>query len=394
MNALNTQQHSATLSSKCAFLNVPFLLPFFLLFFSTLLEAQPVNSHVKDVVMPAPNAAALGKYGDYSVGNFTGVPDIGIPIHTVEEGSLSLPIRVNYHASGIKVAETASWVGAGWSLNAGGIISRTIQGIADEESGKGYYEMGTYLQTQLTQATSAAAVAQIYENIANGLLDGEPDMFSFNVVGYSGKFYIDANHTAHFIPKQDLKLEVDANLQGFTITTPEGTRYIFGRLSDGNGGWIYAQEKSLTSGQPSSQISSWYLMKIESADKKYSISLNYADEAYSYINSASGKRTLSFSCGTVYSNNSFSSNANVDATHFILTTHIQGKKISQIIISGENIPDSIVEYLSAENMTEAGLGDVWKNAFNIGEGVPEISFTDSLRYASAVGLALPSEILV
>ena len=51
---------------------------FFFTFQNIVLKAQPVNNLVKDVTMPAPNAAALGKYGDYSVGNFTGVPDISI----------------------------------------------------------------------------------------------------------------------------------------------------------------------------------------------------------------------------------------------------------------------------------------------------------------------------
>ena len=55
----------------------------------SVIQAQPVNNYAKDVVMPAPNAAALGKYGDYSVGNFTGVPDISIPIYTVQEGCSS-----------------------------------------------------------------------------------------------------------------------------------------------------------------------------------------------------------------------------------------------------------------------------------------------------------------
>jgi hypothetical protein len=32
---------------------------------SFLIIAQPVNNLVKDVTMAAPNAAALGKYGDY-----------------------------------------------------------------------------------------------------------------------------------------------------------------------------------------------------------------------------------------------------------------------------------------------------------------------------------------
>jgi hypothetical protein len=187
------------------------------------LTAQPVNNYSKDVSMPAPNAAALGKFGDYSVGNFTGVPDISIPIYTVQEGPLSLPIGISYHASGIKVGEMASWVGAGWALNAGGIISRTVQGIKDEGVG-GYYNNATLLETRINQANSttpalaaAAANEQLNSDITSGLIDGEPDLFSFNVGGYSGKFYIDKNQKAQFIPKQDLILEVDGQFEGFPL---------------------------------------------------------------------------------------------------------------------------------------------------------------------------------
>ena len=139
--------------------------------------------------MPAPNAAALGKYGDYSVSNFTGVPDISIPIYTIKEGPLSLPIGISYHASGIKVGEMASWVGAGWSCNAGGIISRTVQGIYDEHS-YGYFNNATLLETRINQASGNPGLnGQLSLDIASGALDGEPDIFSFNVGGYTGKFY-------------------------------------------------------------------------------------------------------------------------------------------------------------------------------------------------------------
>ena len=65
--------------------------------------------------MPARNAAALGKYGDYSVGNFTGVPDISILIYTVQEDLVSLPISLNYHALSIEVTEAVFLVDNRWS---------------------------------------------------------------------------------------------------------------------------------------------------------------------------------------------------------------------------------------------------------------------------------------
>jgi hypothetical protein len=231
--------------------------------------AQPVNNQIKDVTMPAPNAAALGKYGDYSVGNFTGVPDISVPIFTVQEGSLSLPISLSYHASGIKVAEMASWVGAGWSLGAGGIISRTVQGLYDEHY-NGYYNKGVLLETQINQAASNPSTdAYISNDIANNVIDGEPDIFSFNVQGYSGKFYIDKNHNAQFIPKQDLMVQVDADLKGFTLITPDGTRYFFGRYLNSDGvTYTTAIEKTLTEGQQTSNvIVSTYVSLILKLDK-------------------------------------------------------------------------------------------------------------------------------
>lgn len=70
------------------------------------------------------------------------------------------------------------------------------------------------------------------------------------------------------------------------------------------------------------------------------------------------------------------------------------KKISEIIVSGENVGEDVVRYLSTENSTPVVLGNVWTNAFNVDDVVPEISFSDSLRYSVAVGLALPTDTLI
>ena len=70
------------------------------------------------------------------------------------------------------------------------------------------------------------------------------------------------------------------------------------------------------------------------------------------------------------------------------------KKITQIIISGENIINNIVEYLSTENKTNVALGNVWTNILDLDESIPEINFSDSLHFAVAVGLATPSDVLM
>jgi Domain of unknown function (DUF6443) len=307
------------------------------IFFSFLINtmtifAQPVNNYAKDVSMPAPNAAALGKYGDYSVSNFTGVPDISIPIHTVTEGSLSLPIGLSYHASGVKVAEMASWVGTNWALNAGGIITRTVQGLKDEHA-NGYFNNAALLETRVNQAgTSQVLNGQLNEDIANGVIDGEPDIFSFNVSGYTGKFYIDKNHDAHFIPKQDLMLKVTGNLEGFTLIVPDGTRFIFGK-----DGTTTAQEiTQIGSSSESIYVSSWYLLKVETPDKLYKINLSYADETYSYLSPASIKWNVAIIGNQSQADYSYSSTAG-DAYHKTHTTFMTGKMLVKVTSTTDSV---------------------------------------------------------
>src|SRR5688572_19994363 len=97
----------------------------FMLFFAKA-QNQRLN-----IVPPSPEAAAFTKYGDVPVSFYTGVPQIEVPIYTITEGDIEVPITLSYHASGIRVDEEASWVGLGWTLNAGGVIARTVRGKDD-----------------------------------------------------------------------------------------------------------------------------------------------------------------------------------------------------------------------------------------------------------------------
>ena len=90
-------------------------------------QNQPIYS------APSPEIANLGLYGQIPVSHFTGVPDISIPLHEVKVGSFSLPIAASYHTAAVKPNITPGPLGLGWSIIAGGYITRTVRGVYDEK---------------------------------------------------------------------------------------------------------------------------------------------------------------------------------------------------------------------------------------------------------------------
>lgn len=266
-------------------------------------QTNPYN----EVSIASPTAASLGKYADIPVNYHTGIPSISIPVYTVKEGPLSLPISINYHASGLKVMEPASWVGAGWSLDAGGVITRTVQGAPDERQTSNTYNQthghlsdGGYNQ-YLWTATNAPPQEppswapkyerQDWDMFAEGKKDGEPDLFFFNFAGFSGKFYFHDDGSAVLVPEQDMKVEYNYtpglgnSIESFTITTQDGTKYYFGKTvntADVDPIEITNPYTSNTGLSVGTAISSWFLNKIVSADNLFSITLAYTAENYSY----------------------------------------------------------------------------------------------------------------
>ena len=90
------------------------------------------NGIIPQVTPSSPEASSLGKFGEWPVSEYTGVPNISVPIYTISVDGFQIPIQLSYHAGGVKMDEVSSWVGTNWTLNAGGSISRTIVGFPDE----------------------------------------------------------------------------------------------------------------------------------------------------------------------------------------------------------------------------------------------------------------------
>lgn len=93
----------------------------------------------------SPNTESFKIYGDIPVSLYTGLPQISIPLDNIEADNLNLNLSLNYHASGFKPEMHPSWVGLGWNLNLGGMITREVKNIPDENNSLNLYADCTIL---------------------------------------------------------------------------------------------------------------------------------------------------------------------------------------------------------------------------------------------------------
>lgn len=366
---------------------------------SNLIFGQDKSNTIGKVTISSPNAAALGKYGDIPVGYHTGIPNISIPIYTIKSGNLQLPIGLSYHAGGLKVQEQASWVGAGWSLNAGGVITRTVIGAPDDRGlgyGGAYTTKGHFSDYGYNSYLFGAGPATCSGNLGcpsglsyppqdsylqSGIFDGEPDLYFFNFNGYSGKFYFNDDRTPVLVPQQDLQITPIypgndwRGITGFIVTTPDGTKYFFGKNQEADGN-IDATEitynvttQSVYTGQGAT--SGWYLNKIASFDDKFIINLYYENENYSYY-------TLSmFPVPSVRNPNWYGYNLEYDLDKNL----INGVRLRKIkFTSGE------VNFVAGDLRLDMGLGLGLYNGTGVGYGgIDEPAQTNTTLGARSLG---------
>ena len=72
---------------------------------------------------------------DYATGTF----HYHVPVYTLKSGDYELPITLDYTARGVRVDDRPGLLGYNWTLNTGGVVTRTVRGgIADEFPSKGF----------------------------------------------------------------------------------------------------------------------------------------------------------------------------------------------------------------------------------------------------------------
>ncbi|MEQ9406015.1 MAG: RHS repeat domain-containing protein [Cyclobacteriaceae bacterium] len=229
------------------------------------------QSDEPNLTPPSPAATAIQRVGIEATNPYTGGADVTIPLFELKLNELSVPITMKYSGiHGIKVQEIASWVGLGWTLSAGGAVSRTIRSLADDLEG-GYF--------RTPNLSSADPV-----NIWLGSVDGEPDQFNYTAPGAGGTFFIKKDSSFLQVPLSDNRIAFEhSNNQftKFTVTNTSGIIYTFETIES-----IWSH----TFGSPYSstdyKASTWYLTKMENANRTEEILFEYEEEQpNSYVES-------------------------------------------------------------------------------------------------------------
>lgn len=239
---------------------------------TTLTQAQitqksddySLNRNPDNYGIATPNAAVFNRYTDNPVDLYSGNARIEIPVYTLKDGCVEIPIRLTYATSGIKVNEEAGWTGLGWSLEAGGFITRQVVGQIDCYSNQPYYKKVTDECDRIAGGRALDYVTGYWGMAMRDTMDWflcepiqrkayregrfNPDIFTYSCPDGNGRFVIDSrdNSICLLDRREDVKIEAEtdrgnvlgqvinpygAYLVGFRVTFPNGTVHRFELLS-------------------------------------------------------------------------------------------------------------------------------------------------------------------
>jgi hypothetical protein len=272
---------------------------FFFITFNAAAQTSQTQYFLPQPFPRSPTATALEKYGTYQVNEFTGIPDISIPLYTVEAGGFKVPITLSYHASGVKASEVASWVGLGWSVSSGGQISSRAMGLPDD-SPNGYLHGFMYPDSTLDPTTTDGI--QYLEYAATNYYDTKPDIYSYDFPGHGGKFFFDGsphnNFAVRLLPFAPVKItHPTGGLSYINIADEHGNNYSFGNSA------LETTYSSSSGFYGQTNTSAWKLTSMISQSRRDTISFAYTSNTINYPAADGEMYTISDNI-TVYNNTS------------------------------------------------------------------------------------------
>lgn len=182
---------------------------------------------------------------------FTGSAVVHVPVWTIKSGTLSYPIAISFSGNGLKAGDIIGPVGAGWTLHAGGFITREVRSLPDDyidtESAQHRYgwlydstaqRIGNFIPAADENWEDCADEESDFEFLdslggfseSQHIYDTEPDLFHINVPGLSGSFLFDHQKSIQLITARNFKVEAlfsGDTISGFTVINDSGVKYTF-----------------------------------------------------------------------------------------------------------------------------------------------------------------------
>lgn len=162
----------------------------------------------------------------------TGALVHNVPLGTVSGYQLSVPVSLSYYSNGIKVNQESLPVGLGWSLSAGGTISRKLKGLPDEHE-NGF--LNTTDEILGFDALNEDQKKQYINDVLDKKKDSQADIFQLSLPGVNGYFSFDNLGNIVTYPKQNLSItyvKVYDRIVQFKILTQDGIEYTFGDYTE------------------------------------------------------------------------------------------------------------------------------------------------------------------
>ncbi|MDR6516178.1 DUF5977 domain-containing protein [Chryseobacterium camelliae] len=270
---------------------------------SPLVNPGITNNSIPSIVSPEINT--LLRYDNFPDVGFIGGTDIAIPIYEINYDGLTIPISLSYNTKGAKVADIASSVGLGWTLNAGGSISMDMNERYDFSASFRKEVTGSYSPITSMLMAGSGIYGEYYKpsnwtpvGDKNFIIDAAQDYYHVNAPGLNDKFYLSkTNGEFEMISLQNMKNRFLQNIkdpQDFDryegILDYSGTMTsIIKRFSIKNdNGFLYNFQNRMISrttntSRPVTNPSSWLLSSIQSPQKTDKVEFIYEPFSNDYI---------------------------------------------------------------------------------------------------------------
>jgi len=375
------------------------ILPFLLLFFCIgFLKSQTTKTYLEESKPLSPSAYQFLKYTALPVSEYTGIPQVSVPVYEIKEDGITVPINLNYHASGITVSEEATSVGLGWNLQFGSVI----QIVNDQND---LNPVKTKLLPDYTGSPIPSFLPLKYPNwpyetpggptsfpiipvnadytfpiathnyfpvngdytidqyglFINSDYDSEPDIFKANFLGHSVNFIKDFKNGGQIIVLNKVGYKIEyLSSDSWRITVPSGEQYYFAlkNVTSCNSTSLSVPTGSTTNTvNPESSVM-WSLTKIVTKQKR-TIIFNYLQtSSYQHIPAFSQtwkKAAILTSYNVGNTDNGFSAFWNLQ-----LSTGGAGNLTTNTFFQSEahTVPSSIVFPLGRVDFYNSGRDDV------------------------------------